>query len=261
MIRSGFLFVALTLATVAGAQLPPSESSISGAFALWRTQPDFYVRLDGQQIIKGQPYDVLSELYFSQRTVGGQTLAKVEVQRKFKRPADEVYTLFQRVVGDGVTLYDYRPASYEYSAIDYGTYNGPARTAEEQSSYVRRLLAVTVHAVGDTEALTTRLLREVYGGDQATFHRWLPRVEPQSSAHAVAYDAGTRRYAFLFDQTNTTLTGIEAYEVRPLGTSTIVGNYSIFATNLLPSGDLFRPFAVGLLRGWRIVADSRGTNF
>jgi hypothetical protein len=255
----------VVLAGVASAQVPPpTEDSIVSAFATLRSQPDLYVRLDGQQIINGATYDALSELYFHQVVVGGQTLAKVEVQRKFKRPTDTGYTIFQRVVGDGFSLYDYRPTAYEFTAINYGDYNAPVRTAEEQARYVKRLIAMVVHAVGDTEALTVRVLREIYGGDQASFHRWIPQVEPQISANAITYDLGspaTRSYTFQFDTTNTTITGISAFDARRTGTGVRTGTYNLFVTNVLPTSGLFVPFSRAITRNWRIVADSRGTNF
>ena len=261
ILSSGFL----AMAGLAAAQVPPpTEDSIASTFATWRSQPNFYIRLDGQQVINRATYDVLSELYFHQAVVNGQTLAKVEVQRKFKRPTDTAYTIFQRIVGDGYTIYDYRPTAYEYSAISYADYGGPARTAEEQASYTKRLVAMVVHAAGDTEALTVRLLREVYGGDQAMFHRWIPQADPQISANAITYDLGspvTRSYTFQFDALNSTITGISAYDYRKTGLGVKVGTYNIFATNILPTSGLFLPFSRAVTRNWRIVADSRGTNF
>jgi hypothetical protein len=175
-----FAGVIVLVAGAATALAGSGEARIQAAYEELALHPALTLRLEGTETIGSASVSVLTDLHFvrSEEGVG-----------RFEMNQYRNGQLFNRVVGDGNTLWTYSPLRNEFAAMPYGSRQRP----------IQVMLEAAATAVQGSGAHVARLVKEVHGGEAPRYRSWMPGQAGTQTLSGVTYVRGnpaTRRITF-----------------------------------------------------------------
>jgi hypothetical protein len=185
------------------------EKKIQDAFAALRDKNQVHLHLEGTDRLGNRTSQILVDGYWHRGVTAGRPFAHLWVHNY--RGPEEVF----RAVADGMVLWQYDPKRSEYSATAYGSYRGP-----QPDDYEDVLLRnVNAGTRGPANHLI-RLMREIWGGDDALYRSWMPGYQPVDEGTTITYraeDAMFRQVTFHIDLQNGELRAVSYYDRTRVG--------------------------------------------
>ncbi len=170
--------VALGFTAFAAAQIAPAEMPIQDSMARLRAQPKMILQLDGTDNHAGRIKTFSSTSFFEWDPLASNSKVFADIFEF----ADGFPS--RRITGNGDTVFAYTNADNTYTSTIYGSEMNP----QPRDAKGVMLLALVTEARG-TSIYVVRFLKEIFGGDSASYHTWLPGAQVQTiSAGTVVKD-------------------------------------------------------------------------
>ena len=227
-----------------------ADSEISTAFSFLRAQSGIHLCLLGTNQTGLQSVLTRVDVYWESRIVNDQPVARLELIEQEQRYGSGM-KITNRIVGDGTTLYQYDPAAHQYTAIQYGTINGP-----QPEGYTDNLLELFTSAPTRNGSYAQRMLREIVSSSASRYASWLPGAVPVRTTNAVYYAIGNpvqRSLTFSLNPDTGEFQSATYFNSRRVGYQTLVTSWTITSDSDFASYVPFAPWARTSLVGWRAL--------
>lgn len=225
-----------------------TEDAINQAFSALRNEPLLHLRLSGSITRGSTSRPILIDAFFQQQA-GAKGLTKVELL-ELVGDAQGQWQMVNRVVGDGVNLYRYDFQTSEASSNQYGSPVG-----DLSSDYRERFFRLFSAVPTVVEGFMPRLVKEIAGGNESTYRRWMPGRDPILLPDRVIYQQNTpfpRSFQFEIDPDGNLL-AIRRYEVKTVGDKSVTTAWSVTVVKTPVDYTPFVPYQKNELKNWRSV--------
>jgi len=246
------LVFACCLVGIAHAQ-SAEETRILMALQNLRTNTTAYLQLTGTETTGSTTVDYNTTAYLTDNA--DDTAPSIMLELRQERDG----VLKHRLVGDGKTLWAYNNAALTYGGNDYGRWGTVPANAQAQYAvdYRQGFMDNLNMAAVDETAYLARLIRQIYGGDQASYASWMPGVTPTSpDGISVRYQLGNKLIDFELSPNNSTydLTQVVYDDTRTIGSATRHIHWVIDvkdSTEYTPDAMTFKPELAANVANWK----------
>lgn len=180
------LLASVWLATAAYAQTTLVEKPIQDAMTLLRASDTMIITLDGSDVVGPRTTSLSSTAFWQWNSLDplGKMYADIF---EFTNGSPS-----RRVTANGVTVFGYTNSTNSYTSNAYGLETNP-----QPSDFKQNLMQALATESQGTTVFVTRFLREVFGGDVATYRTWLPGATPVGIYNGMVQDdpVSNRKYA------------------------------------------------------------------
>jgi hypothetical protein len=154
----------LAVSTVSFAQaLTPSELEVDAAFKALRPETNALLRLVGNEYFGSTTTPIQTDLFWNRPGFAGAQDMRIEMLEA----RNALWN--RRVVADGRHVWGVDLIKNTYSTARYGSYNSTKPNDYESNG----MLSVGILANGES-TWPARLVREVWGGNDALYRPWIP---------------------------------------------------------------------------------------
>lgn len=225
-----------------------TEDAINQAFSALRNEPLLHLRLSGSITRGSNSRPILIDAFFQQEQ-GNRGLTKVELLELAGDDRGQ-WQMVNRVVGDGVNLFRYDFQTSEASSIQYGSPVG-----DISSDYRERFFRLFSAVPTVVEGFMPRLVKEIAGGDESTYRRWLPGRDPLLLPDRVIYQQTSpfpRSFQFEIDKDGN-LIAIRRFDVKTVGDKSVTTAWTVTVMKTRVDYTPFVPYQKNELKNWRSV--------